>query len=58
MYEVFEHGSEDTKSRLEIITRALLSVKGIQKCLEKLRGQTVMLIIGMLLLQDLPQFQK
>ncbi len=44
MHEIFEHGSEDTKSRLEIIAGALLSVKGIQKCLEKIRGQTVMLI--------------
>ncbi len=34
---------------LGIITGALLSVKGIQKCLEKFRGQTVMLIIGMLI---------
>lgn len=49
MYEVFEHGSEDTKSRLEIITVALLSVKGIQKCTEKFRGQTVMLIIGVII---------
>lgn len=26
MYEVFEHGSEDTKSRLEIITGALYTI--------------------------------
>lgn len=49
MYEVFEHSSEDIKLRLEIITGALLSVKGIQKCPEKFRGQTVMLIIGMII---------
>ncbi len=32
-----------------IIFGALVSVKGIQKCLEKFRAQTVMLIIGMLI---------
>lgn len=34
---------------LGIIFGALVSVKGIQKCLEKHRAQTVMLIIGMLI---------
>lgn len=34
---------------LGIIFGALVSVKGIQKCLEKFRAQTVMLIIGMLI---------
>lgn len=32
-----------------ILFGALVSVKGIQKCLEKFRAQTVMLIIGMLI---------
>ena len=34
---------------LGILTGALASVKAIQKCLEKYRAQTVMLIIGMLI---------
>lgn len=34
---------------LGIIFGALVSVRGIQKCLEKFRAQTVMLIIGMLI---------
>lgn len=34
---------------LGIIFGALVSVRGIQKCLEKFRSQTVMLIIGMLI---------
>lgn len=34
---------------LGIITGVLLLVKGIPKCLEKFRGQTVILIIGMLI---------
>lgn len=32
-----------------VLTGALLSVKGIQTCLEKFRSQTVYMIVGMLI---------